>query len=165
MNSEKMVLTIVLTSILVIAIPAALFFRQPPDAVFSQSEKELMDFSNKPVVMTPPRSQSAFSGLDCPVKAIKKQEAAAPSLPAVVVKSPAPQKNAGSKPAEVLPRVLTPSLPKVSMIYSGSDSIMAIIDGQMLHEGSSFGRYQVVKIEKTRVQIRSAGKDIWLNVD
>jgi hypothetical protein len=51
------------------------------------------------------------------------------------------------------------------MIYSEGDTNMAIIGGQILHEGSTFGSYQVVKIDKTRVLVRSAGKNLWLNMD
>jgi hypothetical protein len=41
----------------------------------------------------------------------------------------------------------------------------AIIDGQVLREGSTFGNSLVVKIEKRRVLMRNAGKDLWLSFD
>ena len=51
------------------------------------------------------------------------------------------------------------------MIYYECGKAKVIIGGQILHVGATFGNNnEVLKIEKTRVQIRSGGKDIWLNM-
>lgn len=169
MNVDKTISTILLVLFLVIAIPGALLFRSPPTTPLPPLEKELAEFSNKPVVISPARQQTVFSGLDCPIKAVKKPAAATTALTSVTAKSLPQPKSNGAKPADT-PSAKAPagslsSLPKVSMIYSEGDTKMAIIGGQMLHEGATFGRYQVVKIESTKVQLRSAGKDLWLNME
>jgi hypothetical protein len=51
------------------------------------------------------------------------------------------------------------------MVYSEGSIKTAIVDGHVLHEGSTLSKYLVVKIEKTRVLLRTAGKDIWLSID
>ena len=51
------------------------------------------------------------------------------------------------------------------MLYCEGSIKTAIIDGQVLHEGSVLGSYQIVKIEKTRVLLKTAGKEIWLSID
>jgi hypothetical protein len=57
------------------------------------------------------------------------------------------------------------SHPVVSMIYTEGSEKIAIIDGQVLHEGSVFGGNRIVTIEKSRVRMKSAGRDIWLSID
>jgi hypothetical protein len=56
-------------------------------------------------------------------------------------------------------------IPEVSMIYNDSGSKIAIIDGQVVHEGSVITGYKIVKIEKIRVLARTNGKEIWLSLE
>jgi hypothetical protein len=51
------------------------------------------------------------------------------------------------------------------MIYTEGYVKTAIIDGQVLHEGSFLGSSRIVAIEKSRVLMRTAGKEIWLSID
>lgn len=153
MNIDRTIISALAILIVVTAIPVAFYYRKLPATVILPIEKELTSFSSTPLALSEPKPQPVFSGLDCPVKAPVS------SLPPPVAgSSPA---DAASKKGE--PRSLS-SLPPVSMIYSEGSTNIAVIGGQMLREGSSFNGNQVVKIEKTRVQIRSAGKTIWLNM-
>ena len=137
---------------LVIIIPAALFFRKLPTTELLPSEKMLLNFSSEPITVFEPRQQPAFSGSDCPVKA-------PPRPPPVVITKSLP-------PIEIAKVQLPPRLPRVSLIYFEDDSTKkAIIGGNIMQVGSVVDHYKVLKIETTRVQIRSAGKDIWLNVN
>ena len=136
---------------LVIIIPAVLFSRKLPTTELLPSEKMLLDFKSEPITVFEPRQQPAFSGSDCPVKA-------PPRLPVVITKS--------LPPIEIAKVQLPPRLPRVSLIYFEDDSTQkAIIGGNIMQVGSVVDHYKVLKIETTRVQIRSAGKDIWLNVN
>jgi len=147
MNSDKTIIFTIAILCLVAAIPAALFFRKMPETELLPSEKVFVNFTSTPVAVFAARQQPAFSGFDCPVKAPAKLPAK--SLPTIAVDS-----------VKVPPR-----LPKISMIYFEDDATKkAIIDGQILKVGSAFDGNTVVRIEETRVQIRSLGKDIWLNM-
>jgi|GEM_PF-1924807 len=169
MTIDKTTITILLILAFVTAIPAALFFRKIPAVELSPSEVELIRFSSTPVALSAPKQQPVFSGLDCPVKAVTKQDIASTNMTKVGGKSVPPLKfpdlnRAKTDSKKVQPGSLS-SLPAVSMIYTEGDTNRAIIGGQILHEGSSFGHYQVVKIERTRVLIRSAGKNVWLSME
>jgi hypothetical protein len=152
MNIDKTIIFTLMILCLVTTIPAALFFRKLPATELLPSEKVFVNFSSAPVAVLAPKQQPAFSGFDCPVKAVTKQ-------PVVITKS--------LPPTSLVAMKRPSSLPKVSMIYfedDDNDIKKAIIDGYILQIGSTFDSNTVVKIEKTRVQIRSVGKDIWLNM-
>jgi hypothetical protein len=151
MKIDKNIIFTLTILCLVIIIPAALSFRKLPTTELLPSEKMFLNFSSAPVAVFEPRQQPAFSGSDCPVKA-------PPRPPVVITKNLPPIQIAAVKPP--------PSLPKVSLIYFEDDSTKkAIIGGNIMQVGSTVDHYKVLKIETTRVQIRSAGKDIWLNVN
>ncbi len=161
MTADKTIPTVLLVSFLVIAIPAALFFRKLPNADLTPSEKELIDFSNKPVAMSLPRQQPAFSGLASPVKATLRKSGDATTKSGKSVSTP----NAASMNAKNdLPRSLA-SRPTVSMIYYAGSTRMAIIDDHVVHEGSALDGSRIVKIEETRVLMRKNGKDLWLTTE
>ena len=152
MNIDRNIIFTLLILCFVTAIPATLFFRKMPVAELLPSEKAFINFSSAPVVvLAEPKPLPVFSGLDCPVKA--------PAKPAEVIIKSLP-------PAEVVVVKAAPSIPpRVSMIYYECGATKrAIIGGHILQVGSTFDDYVVVKIEKSRVQIRSTGKDIWLNM-
>ena len=169
MTADKTIPIIFLTALFLFAMPAMLYFRKLPETELTPSEKVLIAFSNKPVTMLASPPQATFSGLDSPVKALKKPVKVTTMLHTETAKSQLPPNNKDINPAGAAPdrrphRSLS-SLPRVSMIYSEADTKMAVIGGEILQEGSTFGNYQIIKIEKTRVQIRSAGKVLWLNMD
>jgi len=150
MNGDKTIIYTVAILCLVAAIPAALFFRKLPETELLPSEKVFVNFSTVPVAVFAAKQQPAFSGFDCPVKPPMKQP-----LP--------PAKSGSPTVADVVK--LPPKVHKISMIYFEDDATKkAIIDGHILKVGSVFDGNTVVKIEETRVQIRSVGKDIWLNM-
>lgn len=147
MNSDKTIVFTITILCFVISIPAALCFRKMPATELLPSEKMFVNFTSVPVAVFAPKQQPAFSGFDCPVKPPAK-------LPAKSLPPTAP---------DIMKVPVKP--PKVSMIYFEDNATKkAIIDGQILKVGSAFGANTVVKIEETRVQIRSFGKDIWLNM-
>lgn len=149
MNSDKTIIFSLAILCLVTAIPAALYFRKMPTTDLLPSEKMFVNFTSVPVAVFAPKQQPAFSGFDCPVKPPLKQPPPAKSVTPVVT--------------DVVK--LPPRVPKVSMIYFEDDATKkAIIDGQILKVGSVFDGNTVLKIEETRVKIRSFGKDIWLNM-
>lgn len=169
MNVDTTISTTIMVLCLVLAIPTTLVLRKIPAAEVTPVEQELILFSSSPVALSEAKQQPVFSGLECPVKAAIKPVVMTPGKPGLITPGmPA------LAPTVAIPAV-TPlkkaqqgtlsGLPTVSMIYTEGDTAMAIIGGQILHEGSTFGSGQVVRIEKTRVQIRRAGKNIWLNVE
>ena len=161
MTADRTIPTILFVSFLVIAIPAALFFRKLPKADLTPSEKELIDFSNKSVDMSLPRPQPTFSGRACPVKATLGKSGDVTTKSGKPVSAPnATPMNAKSG----LPRSLA-SRPAVSMIYYAGSTRMAIIDGHIVHEGSALDGSRIVKIEATRVLMRKNGKDLWLTTE
>lgn len=153
MKIDKTIISTILILCLVAAIPSALLFRKMPTTELLPSEKAFINFSSAPVAVFEAKQQPVFSGFDCPVKPAIKQPPVTKSLPPTVafaMKSPP-----GAEKA----------LPKVSMIYFEDGATKkAIIGGRILQVGSAFDSNTVVKIEQTRVQIRSVGKDIWLNM-
>ena len=154
MTSIKTVPTIVIVSFLIIAIPAALFFLKQPNPGLTPAEKELIEFSNKPMALPPTQSQATFSGLNSPVNAAPKQR----QDTRVKNGKPVPVPKKGQ------PRSLA-SLPVVSMIYFAGSTRMAIVDDHVVREGSQLDNGVIVKIEETRVLMRKNGKDIWLTTE
>ena len=173
-SSMKTILTALL---LVISIPAGFFFWKMPAAKLSTTENELVNFSSTPLSLSSTRPQAIFSGLDYPVRVTPKQSAPAASAEAAKQTPPAATGTKsfppGPIPAANVPVVVSRPIQRnsfdsqhvVSMIYSEGSIKTAIIDGQVVHEGTTLGASQIVAIEKTRVLIRTAGKDLWLNID
>lgn len=150
MNIDKTIIFTLAILCLVTTIPAALFFRKMPATELLPSEKMFVNFSSVPVAVFAPKQQPAFSGFDCPVKAAPKQ-------PAVIAKSISPTASVAMGPPS--------KPPKITMIYYEDDATKkAIIDGYILKVGSAFDGNTVVRIEESRVLIRSVGKDIWLTM-
>jgi hypothetical protein len=182
MNFDATIKNILVALLLVASIPTTFLFWKKPVPIMSASEKELIGFSSQPLTMSPPRSQTVFSALDFPVRITSKQPVqatqppqAAPATQAAPVAGgtpkgfppgPIPSANVGAEaPAKPVQPNSFGSKHVVSMIYSEGSVKTAVIDGNVLHEGSVFGKSQVVSIEKTRVLVRTAGKDIWLKID
>lgn len=165
MNVDATMRTILVASLLVIVIPVTFFCWEMPSANLTATEKELINFSSQPLVISPPRPQATFSGLDCPVRVASKKQPAAGTGVKSLPFGPIPAANSATVPSKPGRRISFDSRPTVSMVYSEGSIKTAIIDGHVLHEGSFFGKYLLVKIEKTRVLMRTAGKDIWLSID
>ena len=169
MSSNKTIISLLLTLCFVTTVPMIFYFWKLPAAELLPAEKELIGFSSTPVAMSKPKQQPFFSGMNCPVKAAIKQAITTTDLTMVGTKVPPPA--IGSVASQARPAAKKSqagslsSLPTVSMIYSEGTTNVAIIGGNILREGSAFGAYHVVKIEKSRVLIRSAGKNIWLSMD
>jgi peroxiredoxin len=51
------------------------------------------------------------------------------------------------------------------MIYNDGERRMAIINGNVLKEGDSAPNCTVMKIERNRVMIRTAGREQWLTIE
>jgi hypothetical protein len=157
MTVDRTISTILLVSFLVIAIPVALFFRKLPNAELTPTEKELINFSNQPVVMSLPLPQAAFSELVSPVRVASPKNGNITAISGKPITARISVKNG-----------LPPSLgsrPSVSMIYYEGSTRMAIVHDHVVHEGSVLDNGMIVKIEKTRVLMRKAGKDIWLTTE
>jgi hypothetical protein len=170
MTIDATIKNILVALLLVIGIPTTFLFWKKPAVNLSTLEKELISFSSQPLTMSPPRSQTVFSALDFPVKVTSKQPTQATSVAGGMSKNfppgPIPAENAGATaPAKPVQPNSFGSHHVVSMIYSEGSTKTAIIDGHVLHDGSVLGKSQVIRIEKTRVLLRTAGKDLWLNID
>ena len=162
MTMDKTIAALLLVPLLGLAIPATLFFRKLPPANLSASEKELAGFSSQPVAVSQPGRLAVYSGLECPLRPPIVLGSAAKAADKNFPPGPIPLANAAAARQKAGPAEYRPG---VSMIYSDGRARMAIIDGHVLHEGASIGAGKVVKIEKTRVLLRTTGKDIWLNID
>jgi len=161
---DKTILTILLVLLLVIAIPAALFFRKLPDAALTPAEKELVTFSSRPIDLSSPRPRPAFTVLASPIKAAAKPEPVKDVIAKSAPRSPAPQEapvnNAKKSPVRSLG-----SLPVLSMISYDGETKTAIINSSVVTEGSEFDGGKIMKIEENRVLMRKAGKTIWLTIE
>ena len=150
-------------ALLAIGIPAACYFWKLPAARLSDSERGLISFYQTTPVLPPPRPRVSFAGLVCPVRvtpasgpgrsaANEFRPGPLPAAPAAPLRRAAPRRNSYD------------GRPNVSMIYFDNSNKTAIINGEILHEGSTFGRGLIVRIEKTRVLLRIDQKDIWLGI-
>jgi hypothetical protein len=161
MTLDRTISTILTVSLLVIAIPGGLFFRKLPNVNLTPSEKELIDFSSKPVTLSPLQTQATFSGLVSPLIGTSKP------IGDILAKNgkPVPASNTSTLNVKKKPQLSLGSLPVVSMIYFAGSTRMAIVDNHVVHEGSILDSGIIVKIEKTRVLLRKTGKDIWLTTE
>lgn len=161
MTADKTIPIILTVLFLVFAIPAALYFRKPPATVLTPSEKALTSFSNKPVAMASLQAQITFSGRACPVTLSPKTGGISSVKSATTISPPVAVTNSAKKsPARSLA-----SLPVISMISYDESSRTAIIDNKVVNEGSKLDGGLIVKIERTRVLMRKAGKDLWLTLE
>ena len=161
MNLDRSIITILAVSFLVLAIPAGLFFRKLPNAEPAPSEKELIEFSSKPVALSSPQMQVIYSGLASPLRGTSISSGDVLTKIAKPVFAP----NSTPLKAKSKRQFSLSSLPVVSMIYSGGSTRMAIVDNHVVHEGSALNGGVIVKIENTRVLLRKTGKDIWLTTE
>ncbi|HEX9023478.1 MAG TPA: general secretion pathway protein GspB [Geobacteraceae bacterium] len=160
MTIDKTIAAMLMIPVIGLAIPSVVFFRKLPDTGLTPSERELISFSSQPVSVSQPGRPAVFSGLECPVRPPAVKEGAAKASTKSFPPGPIPTL------ARERSRVIaTQALPSVTMIYSDGQSRMAIINGHVLREGATIAGSKVIKIEKTRVLIRTAGKDIWLHID
>jgi len=160
MINDRTILMLLAVLFVVCAIPTALFFRKLPVVGLTASEKELADFSSKPVPVVSTSPHIEFSGLACPVSPIQKPVAY--NIGKRAVKTPMP-----------LPALVSPNkasartfvgLPVVSMISYDDSTKIAIVDNRVVNEGSEVDGGVIVKIEQTRVLMRKDGKDLWLTM-
>jgi hypothetical protein len=160
MISDRAILMLLAVLLVVCAIPTALYFRKLPVVGLTASEKELADFSSKPVPVTPTSPPVKFSGLACPVSPAQKPVVVNIGKSAVKtpVRLPAPV-----SPKKALARTFV-GLPVVSMISYDDSNKMAIIDNRVVNEGTTIDGGVIVKIEQTRVLMRKDGKDLWLTI-
>ncbi len=164
MTIDKTIALMLMGPVIGLVIPATVFFRKLPDTGLTPSEKELISFSSQPVSVSQPGRQAVFSGLECPIRPPIVKESASKATAKGFPPGPIP--SSGTVSAQTRSRAAaTVHLPSVTMIYSDGQSRMAIIDGHVLREGTSIASGKVIKIEKTRVLVRTSGKDIWLNID
>lgn len=165
MNLERSLKAVLLAALPALLVPASSLFGKIPDAQLSTWEKELTNLSCTPLIIAAPPARPSFSGLDWPFRLAGRKES--PGAGATRGAGAAP---AGAKgvPLGPLPPPL-PSfdrLPILSMVYvEGTGLKTAIIDGQVLQEGSWAGRHQVLRIEESRVLVRQSGKDTWLRLE
>lgn len=157
MNSDKTIVAIAATTVVVLAVPLFLHFRTLPPAQLTAAEKELTTFTNQPVTMAAAPQPLTFSGKSCPVPP-------PPKPPPAIVKAPLLSGFADKIRSTFAARTLS-SKPVVSMIYYAGYTRMAIIDRHVVNEGAELDGGVVVTIEKTRVLWRKAGKDLWLTTE
>jgi hypothetical protein len=169
MTLDRSIATLLLVPLLGLTLPAAVLFYQLPDSGISPVERELIGFSYQPVTLSGGKPPASFAGLECPVAPGMPAGTAAPEPkgkggPVVFPPGPIP---VGAAPvgAKLPRRNPVPALPSVSLIYSDGPVKTAIIDGHVLHEGASLASNKILKIEKTRVLLRTHGKEIWLSLD
>jgi hypothetical protein len=160
MISDRTILMLLAVLFVVCAIPTALYFRKLPVVGLTASEKELADFSSKPVPVTPNLPLVKFSGLACPVSPAQKP--VTNKIGKIAVKTPMPLP-APVRPNKASARTFV-GLPVVSMISYDDSTKMAIIDNRVVNEGSEIDGGVIVKIEQTRVLMRKDGKDLWLTI-
>ena len=160
MISDRTILMLLAVLFVVSAIPTALYFRKLPVVGLTALEKELADFSSKPVPVTPTSPHVEFSGLASPVSPTQKPVAHDIGKSAVKTHMPLP---APVRPNKALVRTFV-GLPVVSMISYDDSNKIAIIDNRVVNEGSEIDGGVIVKIEQTRVLMRKGGKDLWLTI-
>lgn len=161
MTADKTIPALLLILFLAFAIPSALFFRKLPLPELTPSERELASFTDKPVAMSSLQPPNTFSGLINPVTASPKQEISDVTKSAVTIPAP----SAVAKSTDKIPARSLGSLPVVSMISYDESSRMAIIDNRVVNEGSELDGGVIVKIEKSRVLMRKAGRNLWLTIE
>jgi hypothetical protein len=154
---------ILLIPLLGLSIPAALHFRKLAKPELSAEEIELAGFSSQPVVVSKPGQPTLFSNLESPVRA--PAAIAAATNKGAVNFPPGPIPVAAASAKQISSPAELEYAPEVSMIYSDGQTRTAIIDGHVVREGASLGSSKIIKIEKTRVLLRTSGKEIWLNMN
>jgi hypothetical protein len=170
MTIDDTIKTIIIGTALGIIIPVTFLFWKAPKPILTAPEKELITFSTTPLEMSPPKSHIVYSALENPVRVTTKMQAPfAGSGGKSTALTPMGTFSSGRNPSPAASRPILRnsfgSHPVVSMIYTEGPEKTAIIDGKVLHEGSVFASNRVVRIEKTRVLLRSAGRDIWLSIE
>lgn len=169
MTLNRTVMTILIAVFVALGIPALFLFWKKTAISLTPVEKELISFSSKPIVVSKAKQQKVFAGLESPVIPLVKATPA-PVAAGAVISVPATavirKTETVTKKAQPVRQSLSQAvLPTVSMVYSDGATMMALIDGHVLREGSVIGDIKVLKIEQKRVQINANGKNVWLDVN
>jgi hypothetical protein len=152
---------IVAALLFALGVPAAFLLWKVPAPLQTSAEKELASFAKAPLLLPPQRVPVQVTGLECPVWVTAAKKPAA-KLPA---QGPAVRKSAASSALAPKRRDSFGRRPNISMIYCEGSIKTAIIDGRVVQEGSHLGESLVVSIEKTRVLLRTAQKELWLSTE
>ncbi len=161
MNFDRNIAAMLLAPLIGLAAPAAVYFWKMPAGGMTVTETQLMSFSSQPLVVSRRSPPPSYSGINSPIQPLAVQiQAQTPA--ATFPPGPIPTASGVKQPEERANLFHTPSL---SMIYSDGGSRMAIIDGHVLHEGSVVAGHTILKIEKTKVLARTAGKELWLSIE
>ena len=161
MNFDRNIAAILLAPLIGLAFPAAIYFWKMPKSSLTGKERELMNFSSQPLVVSRPGAAPFYAGAQSPIHPPKsKQAMQTPAVP--FPPGPIPGASGAKRSVDEASPL---HVPTVSMIYNSGGSKMAIIDGHVLHEGSVIAGYTILKIKTTKVLTRTNGKEIWLSIE
>ncbi|BCS54712.1 hypothetical protein [Geobacter sp. SVR] len=157
MSLNKSMAAMLLVPIVGLTLPATVLLWKTRGNGLTRTEEEVLKFSSQPLVVARLSDATTYHGAENPIRPPKPDQA----TPAAFPPGPLPKAD-GTKSAETAKQAPGPHL---SMIYSDNGSRMAIIDGQVLREGAVVNGHTIVKIEKSKVLARIAGKDLWLSIE
>lgn len=161
MNIDRHMAALLAAPLIGLCLPALLFFRKLPETPLTPAERELIGFSSQAVTVALPASSAVYEGLVCPIRPPAAKTAGEKG--AIPVFAGGPLQKPSAPPAS---RKTEPAkkMPEITMIYGDGRVRTAIIDGEILREGSALGSGKVMAIQTTRVLLRTSGRDTWLNI-
>jgi hypothetical protein len=160
MKLDRNMAVLLLVPVIGLAVPVAVLFWKLPAGGLTTTEQEILRFSSQPLAVASLGAPPSYSGAENPVHTPRPGTV----TPLVTAFPPGPIPKAEGTRQAATPREGT-TLPYLSMIYSDGGVRMAVIDGHVLREGGAVNGHTVVKIDKTRVLTRTAGKELWLSID
>jgi len=131
-----------------VLIPVMVFIFVSFPLKLNPAERTLLSFSPTPVTLSP-RSWKEVS-LTCPVTA-----GSAPAATVVAAEAGSLKATALYEPDPLLTFIL----------YDGTYRDIAILDGQLLHQGQQIRGMRLVKIEQKRVMIQNQKGKRWLTME
>jgi hypothetical protein len=148
MNNDRKIIiffiSIPLAAILIIFLVSKVTF----DLSLSPLEKKLFYFNYESTPKIIERIPAPVKSIKSPIVISKLPERGFPDAPLISVTPP-----------------LSGADRKVSLIFVNRDRKMAIIDGNLLHEGDVFDHHRIARIEKDKVLLKNKEGEKWLKLE
>lgn len=130
--------------------------------VLTSHDREVLEFKfEQPVIVE--RSPTPLSALASPIRGVNGQKQEFPLHPLAQLAPPQQAivpKQEAIKVEQAAPLVERPA--RVSFILINERGKMAIVNGQVVHEGDLLGKRKVSEIRRDRVLLRSKEGDKWV---
>lgn len=162
LDLDKYFITLLATPLVLMILVVMAVFMLNFKPAFTRHDREVLEFKfEQPVIIE--KQFTALTALTSPIRVVTGQKQEFPLHP--LTQLAPPQEIVAPKPLSVPAEkavVQVERQPQVSFILINERGRMAIINGQVVHEGDLLGKRKVGEIRRDRVSLRGKEGDKWV---